>query len=150
MLDHLGLIVADLAVGRGFLLSALGITHWSAVTEDPRLGVAVQFGTAPVGAATVGLIYEIIAPLGEDSPVSNALRGGRNILNHLAYLTPDLACSGDHLRSQGCYPVREPQPALAYSGRLIQFWMSPLRFVIELIEKPGHRHVFPPAGQEPK
>jgi len=137
-LDHLGLIVPDLATGRTFLETALGITQWTPVTNDPTLGVSVQFGATPGHQLT----YELIAPFGESSPISNALRSGKHILNHLAYLTPDLEASGERLRSAGCHPTGIPLPALAYEGRRIQFWMSPLRFVIELIEKPGHRHSF--------
>ncbi len=143
-LDHLGLIVPDLAAGRTFLQQALGITHWTPITDDPTLGVSVQFGATP----GYQLTYELIAPMGEASPIANALRSGKHILNHLAYLTPDLEASGERLRSTGCYPTGDPLPALAYEGRRIQFWMSPLRFVIELIEKPGHRHNF--AGSDSK
>jgi len=137
-LDHVGLIVPDLATGREFLATALGITRWTPVTEDPTLRVSVQFGVAPGQHLT----YELIAPFGEQSPIANALRTGKHILNHLAYLTPNLETSGDHLRASGCYPTGDPLPALAYQGRLVQFWISPLRFVIELIEKPGHLHPF--------
>jgi D-glycero-D-manno-heptose 1,7-bisphosphate phosphatase len=137
-LDHLGLIVADLTTGRTFLEQTLGITLWTPVTHDPGLGVSVQFGTDE----NKSLTYELIAPLGEASPIANALRGNKNILNHLAYLTPDLAASGEHLRANGCHPIADPAPALAYDGNLIQFYVSPLRFILELIEKPNHQHVF--------
>ncbi len=137
-LDHLGLIVPDLVAGRTFLETALGVTRWTPVIDDPTLGVSVQFGATPGQQLT----YEVVAPLGDASPIANALRSGKHILNHLAYLTPDLEASGDRLRIAGCYPTGDPQPALAYQGRRIQFWMSPLRFVIELIEKPGHLHAF--------
>jgi len=137
-LDHIGLIVPDLATGRDFLATALGITRWTPVTDDPTLHVSVQFGAAPGQPLT----YELIAPFGEQSPIANALRSGKHILNHLAYLTPDLETSGNHLRASGCYPTGDPLPALAYHGRLVQFWLSPLRFIIELIEKPGHTHAF--------
>ena len=136
-LDHLGLIVPELEAGRAFL-QALGVSRWTRVIEDPVLRVCVQFGSASGG----GLNYELIAPLGEVSPIANALRTGKHILNHLAYLTNDLQTAADRLREAGCYPAGEPKPAVAYGGSLVQFWMSPLRFVIELIEKPGHRHMF--------
>jgi len=149
-LDHLGLIVPDLAAGRVFLATALNVTRWTPITNDPILGVSVQFGsTAQFGATPHHtLTYELIAPLGDTTPIANALRTGKHILNHLAYLTPDLEASAAHLRAAGCYPAGDPLPALAYEGRRIQFFMSPLRFVIELIEKPGHRHNFtaPAAG----
>jgi len=137
-LDHVGLIVPDLSTGRDFLTTALGITRWTPVTDDPVLHVSVQFGATPGH----DLNYELIAPFGDASPIANALRTGKHILNHLAYLTPDLEASGNHLRASGCISAGDPLPALAYEGRRIQFWMSPLRFIIELIEKPGHRHNF--------
>jgi methylmalonyl-CoA/ethylmalonyl-CoA epimerase len=137
-LDHLGVIAPDLDAARCFLERALSITRWTEVTSDPVLRVAVQFGTAEEG----GLVYELIAPLGEESPISNALRSGKHILNHVAYLSADLTSSGEHLRTEGCWQAGPPLPALAYGGALVQFWISPLRFVIELIEKPGHRHAF--------
>ena len=140
--DHLGLIVPTLAAGRDFLASTLGITHWTALTDDPGLRVSVQFGAAPPGSLqNAGPTYELIAPLGDDSPIANALRQGKHILNHVGYLTPDLDISATHLRDQGCFPAADPHPALAYNCRRVQFWISPLRFVIELIEKPNHRHI---------
>ncbi len=146
--DHIGLIVADLAAGRAFLEAALGIACWTPVTHDPGIRVSVQFGSAQFASAQLGsaagsaVVYELIAPLGEDSPIAGALRQGKSILNHVAYLTPDLAESAARLRALSCFAAGEPQPAVAYHGRLIQFWVSPLRFIIELIEKPGHRHPF--------
>ena len=143
-LDHLGLIVSDLITGRDFLTTTLGITRWTPITDDPILHVSVQFGTDPGGQLT----YELIAPFGDASPIANALRTGKHILNHLAYLTPDLEACGNRLSATGCISTGDPLPALAYQGRRIQFWMSPLRFVIELIEKPGHRHNFAEATPE--
>jgi hypothetical protein len=35
-----------------------------------------------------------------------------------------------------------PKLAVAYEGRNIQFLMSPLNFIVELIEHPEHEHVF--------
>jgi methylmalonyl-CoA/ethylmalonyl-CoA epimerase len=136
--DHLGLVVADLATGRTFLQQTLAISEWTPPTHDDGLKVSVQFGTD----ATRSLVYELIAPLGDDSPVATALRSNKNILNHVAYLTADLSASATQLRAAGCHPTGGPQPAVAYGGHLIQFFVSPLRFLIELIEKPGHQHPF--------
>lgn len=151
--DHIGIIVPGIAPGRAFLEAALGVTCWTPVVNDPPLGVSVQFGSAQ----GTGPVYELIAPLMQSTaastesvggelanPIANALRQGKHILNHVAYLTPDLVHAGLQLREQGCFPAGPPQPALAYGGAAIQFWLSPLRFVIELIEKPGHRHPLSP------
>jgi methylmalonyl-CoA/ethylmalonyl-CoA epimerase len=151
--DHLGLIVSDLASARDFLTQTLGITLWTPITDDPIIHVSVQFGTAPTTPSGVtGPTYELIAPFGDASPVANALRQGKHILNHVAYLTPDLDLSAAALRDQGCFAAGPAMPAVAYAGNRVQFFLSPLRFIIELIEKPNHRHIFAapkPAEPEP-
>ena len=135
--DHLGLIVSDLAAGRAFLEGSLGISHWSDVVDDDGLGVSVQFGAAPAGA---GPVYELVAPRGQSSPIAGQLGRGKGVLNHLAYRTADLEASAAHLRETGCFATSEPQAAVAYGGALVQFWVSPLRFLIELIAKADHSH----------
>ena len=141
--DHLGLIVPDLGAGRVFLETALGIVRWTEAIDDPGLGVAVQFGSAADGA---GPVYELVAPLGEGSPIAGQLGRGKGVLNHLAYRTEDLLASAAHLRATGCFATAEPRPACAYGGALVQFWVSPLRFLIELIAKPEHDHAFLDVG----
>jgi methylmalonyl-CoA/ethylmalonyl-CoA epimerase len=138
--DHIGLVVAEIAVGRAFLAGSLGVDRWTEVVEDAVLGVSVQFGAGPDGPC-----YELVAPFGENSPVAGALRGSKNILNHVAYRTADLEASGARLRAQGCQATGCPKPALAYGGRKVQFWVSPLRFIIELVEAPEHEHRFTPS-----
>lgn len=135
--DHLGVIVEELEQGREFLRVALGISCWSAAVEDVGLGVHVQFGSSPGGA---GPVYELVAPRGVGSPIAGQLGRGKGVLNHVAYRTVDFTASAVHLRATGCFPTSEPQPAVAYGGALVQFWVSPLRFLIELIGKAEHTH----------
>jgi methylmalonyl-CoA/ethylmalonyl-CoA epimerase len=135
--DHIGLVVEDLAQGRAFLETTLHITDWTPITHDEVLGVSVQFGRSQNTP-----IIELISPLGPASPVSAALRGSKNILNHLAYRVENLAEAAQKLRESGCLAAGNPKPALAYCGASVQFWVSPLRFLIELIEAPDHVHPF--------
>jgi methylmalonyl-CoA/ethylmalonyl-CoA epimerase len=137
--DHIGLVVADIETGRQFLATGLLIDRWTEIVADVELGVSVQFGVG-----TDGPCYELVAPLGANSPVAGALRGAKHILNHVAYLTDDIEAEGARLREQGCQPTGAAKPALAYGGRRVQFWVSPLRFIIELVEAPGHEHRFEP------
>jgi hypothetical protein len=37
-----------------------------------------------------------------------------------------------------------PNLQFDHFGVSVQFWLSPLRFLLELVEKPHHRHVFSP------
>jgi methylmalonyl-CoA/ethylmalonyl-CoA epimerase len=136
--DHLGLVTNDLSAARAHLSSTLGIEAWSQVFDDPGIGVSVQFGMGSNGSP----VFELITPLGEASPVAMALKQGRNILNHIAYVVSDLDAAAGHLRAEGCFPTGDPMPAVAYGGRRVQFFLSPLRFMMELIEAPSHRHRF--------
>lgn len=135
--DHIGLVVSSLSLGRQTLSLLLGIQAWTDEFVDPVLGVSVQFGRD-----SSNLCYELIAPLGDASSVSNALGTGRNILNHVAYLVPDLPVAAAQLRNTGAMPTGDPLPAVAYGGSLVQFFVTPLRFIIEIIETSDHEHKY--------
>ena len=72
--DHLGIVVADIAEGRDILNAMFDIQRWTEVYEDPGIGVYVQFGIGSDGPC-----YELIAPFGEGSPISVALKTGKGI-----------------------------------------------------------------------
>jgi len=135
--DHLGIVVPSLDKGRAHLSAALQVAEWSREFADPLNGVFVQFGRDPLA-----MCYELVAPLGSDSPVALALRKGQDILNHVAYRVEVLEPQVDRLRALHFYPLGTPRPAVAYEGRNIQFLMSPLNFIVELIEHFEHGHSF--------
>jgi methylmalonyl-CoA/ethylmalonyl-CoA epimerase len=87
-----------------------------------------------------------VAPRNETSPVTRVLQKRTAILNHVAYLVTSLDAEEARLRRHGCMPIGTAQPAIAYGGRRIQFLMSPLDFILELIEAPDHRHAYGPAA----
>jgi len=135
--DHLGLVTKSLAKGRRGIGESLGVAGWTAEIEDPVNGVRLQFGRD-----RAGVVYELLEPLDEKSPVYPALTSGRAILNHVAYLVPDLAGAADVLCSGGAVPVSEPKPAIAYGGARIQFFVTSVRMIVELVEAPRHQHLF--------
>jgi methylmalonyl-CoA/ethylmalonyl-CoA epimerase len=135
--DHIGIVVRTLAAGRAHLGRLLPIAAWTAEFADPVNRVCVQFGRD-----RSGICYEAVAPLGDSSPALGALKPGGQVLNHLAYRVPELAEAARHLREGGCFPVGPANPAVAYRGCLIQFFVTPLRFLIEVIEAPQHQHGF--------
>lgn len=135
--DHLGLVVKRLAKGRERMAALLCIDDWTAPIEDAVNGVRLQFGRDPAG-----VVYELLEPLGEYSPVYEALRSGKAILNHVAYRVPDLAAGAARLAAAGAARVSDPKPAIAYGGASIQFFVTPLRFIVELVEAPDHEHGF--------
>lgn len=137
LFDHIGVIVADIEAGREFLTKAFQIDEWTEVFTDPGIRVYVQFGRAANGPC-----YELIAPLNETSPVSGALRGSKNILAHTAYLVEDIEQAAANLRELGSVPAGAAQPAVAYGDNKVQFFITPLRFMVELIEAPKHEHAY--------
>jgi methylmalonyl-CoA/ethylmalonyl-CoA epimerase len=133
--DHIGVIASSLEAGRAALNAVLQIPSWTEEFADPVNEVYVQFG-----ADSSGTCYELIVPFGESSPVTKALSSGKNILSHVAYLVSDLAKERDRLRAAGAVATSDPKPAVAYGGNQIQFFVTPMRIMIELIEAPAHRH----------
>jgi methylmalonyl-CoA/ethylmalonyl-CoA epimerase len=141
--DHIGVVVRTLAEGRTHLSTLLPIREWTVEFVDPVNGVSVQFGRD-----RSGICYEAVAPLGDESPLTLALRTGARILNHVAYRVANLTEAGTHLRENGCVPAGPPKPAIAYRGCSIQFFVTPLRFIIELVEAPDHEHLFTEANKQ--
>ena len=135
--DNIGVAAPSLEEGRAALTAVIEIPRWTEEFTDPVNSVCIQFG-----ADASGICYELIAPLGDDSPIAKALNTGRNILNHVAYLVPDLAQARERLRAAGAVATSEPHPAIAYKGGRIQFFVTPMRFIIELIEAPTHEHLY--------
>jgi methylmalonyl-CoA/ethylmalonyl-CoA epimerase len=127
--DHIGVFVRDLADGRRHLAAMLPIAGWTAPVDDPVINVRIQFGTD-----RSGLRYELVAPLGPGGPVDRALATGSNLLNHVAYRVADLDAEIRRLRRLACIPTGAPQPARAFAGRRVVFLLTPLRFVLELVE----------------
>lgn len=127
--DHIGIFVSDIETGRRQLHALLPIERWTEVIDDPGMNIRVQFGID--GSA---VRYELVAPLAEPNPVSGVLATGKNILNHVAYRCGDLESAMDQLRRQGAVPLGRPQAALAFGGNRVTFYLTPLRFIIELVE----------------
>jgi methylmalonyl-CoA/ethylmalonyl-CoA epimerase len=135
--DHIGVVVKSLAIGRVSLNSAIGMNEWTREFRDEINGVEIQFGRDPAG-----IVHELLVPLDEKSPVYAALSGKRNILNHIAYIVPELSMANDQMRQNGCLPLGPEKAAIAYGNKNIQFFLTPINTIIELIEAPNHNHRF--------
>ena len=127
--DHIGIFVKNLNQGRLKLQELLPIVSVSEVFNDSLLKVSVQFLND-----SSGICYEIVAPNGEGNPVDSVLIEKRNILNHVAYKVKNFEESIERLRQAQCIPLGKPQPAIAYGGARVVFFLTPLRMIVELIE----------------
>jgi len=139
LFDHIGIVVPDLERGIRKLAAILGEVSWTRRFDDSRLGVSVQFARD-----RAGITYELIAPLTANSPVARTVKSGADLLNQLAYRTNSLEAAVDRLRSQGSLPITLPTPAMAFGGAHVQFLMTPLGFLLELIEVDRCVHDFLP------
>jgi methylmalonyl-CoA/ethylmalonyl-CoA epimerase len=131
---HIGVVCGTLAEGRSGLEALFGPVGWTQPFRDDIQQVIVQFGTD-----SSGIRYEIIVPMIHSSPVGMSLCQGKNIFNHVAYLVPSLDEHAARLRQAGCLPVNSPEPAVAFKGARIQFFFSPLKCLVELIEDPSRQ-----------
>jgi methylmalonyl-CoA/ethylmalonyl-CoA epimerase len=134
--DHVGIVVADIEAGGVILTGVLGPLSWTQRFDDARLGVAVRFARD-----RSGMVYELIAPFGDTSPIARTLKSRANLLNHMAYRTSSLDSGLKQARAMGALPVGAAAPALAFGGATVQFLMLPLGFLIELIEVDRIVHV---------
>lgn len=135
--DHVGLVVPELNLGKSQIKKILPIMHWTKTFDDPGLGVSVQFGRDKSG-----FVFELIAPLGEKSPVANILKKRDGTLNQLAYRVDNLESAASHFRQSRAIPISRPQSAVAFNGAKVQFFMTDFNVVIELIENAAFTHDF--------
>lgn len=126
---HVGVLVQELDQGRKVLESISPSLLWSEVIEDPTIGVKVQFGLE-----NSGLRYELVAPFGVESPITNYLEKNGNMFHHIAYQVANFNMKCCELRKLGWVPLGEPKPAVAFSGKRVAFFLSPTRLIFELIE----------------
>lgn len=127
--DHLGIICAKLEQGKAHLDALHQDLEWSKEFHDETQKVYVCFAKSKDG-----LVYELVSPAANDSPISKTLANKSNILNHIAYRVPNLDKAASKLRELRYMPLGPAAEAIAFSGARIQFFLTDLRYVIELIE----------------
>ena len=126
---HIGIFCNTINEGKKNILNLLKPKKISKITYDKNLGVKVLFITDKDN-----IIYEIVAPYGKKNPVSKILKQKKNILNHIAYKVKNFDNVILKLRSKGFAPLGRAQPALAFKNMRVCFFLTPLHFIIEVIE----------------
>ena len=127
--DHIGIFVKNLQFGDKHLKNIFPIVHKSQIYKDRLLKVTIQFCYD-----NCGVCYELVAPFGDGSPVDKVLEKNENILNHIAYTSEKFDYTVDQLRKVGCLPLGSANPAVAFKGKRVMFFLTPLRLIIEIIE----------------
>ena len=127
--NHIGIFSKNIKVGKKILCSYLNIKKIFKIFYDKNLGVKVIFITD-----TSNITYEIVAPYGKKNPVKKLLDQNKNILNHVAYKVKNFDNQIKILRQKGFAPLNTPKKAKAFRNKKICFFLTPLSFIIEIIE----------------
>jgi methylmalonyl-CoA/ethylmalonyl-CoA epimerase len=128
-LHHIGYLVQDLAPSAADFVARFDYLVESVVIDDARQTAKVQF------LRQVGAMHwlELVSPTGPHSKLYNALQHGEG-LHHLCYEVSNLEQAAKQLREQKMLPLGKPQPAEAFSGRSIAWFMDRGGLLIELLE----------------
>lgn len=126
---HLGLLVYDLEQGILSLDTLIPEMFWGKIIEDIGIGVRVLFGEDGGG-----MKYELVAPIDNRSPILNFLETKESMLHHIAYTVDDFDIKYSELRSLKFMPLGQVMPAVAFDGKRVAFFLTPIRTIIEIIE----------------
>jgi len=128
---HVGVAVPSLGPTTELLSDLFGYRVVSGPFEDPLQKVRVSFlAKSDRDVAEI----ELIAPLGEDSPIQSMLAKSGGGAYHLCFETSELDGALDHARKNGCIVVSSPVPAVAFQGRRIAWIYARSRQLFELVE----------------
>jgi methylmalonyl-CoA/ethylmalonyl-CoA epimerase len=126
-LNHIAIAVPDLAWAAALYRDVLGAAV-SAAVPLPAHGVTTVFVTLPNAK------IELIAPLGENSPIASFLaRNPAGGMHHLCYEVGDIRAARDHLKAAGARILGDGEPKIGAHGKPVLF-LHPKDFAGTLIE----------------
>ena len=128
---HVGVAVPSLGPTTELLSTLFGYKVASGPFDDPIQRVTVNF-LHKSGEDVADI--ELVAPLGEDSPIRSMLAKDGGGAYHLCFQTSDLEGALSHARKCGCIIVNAPAPAVAFQGRRIAWIYTRSRQLFELVE----------------
>lgn len=128
---HVGVAVPSIDPATEMLGALFGYQVVSGPFDDPIQKVTVNFlATSKSDVAEI----ELIAPLGDDSPVRSMLNKSGGGAYHLCFETRDIDAALAHAKEYGCVILSQPVPAVAFQGRRIAWLYTPSRQLFELVE----------------
>jgi len=130
-LHHVGIVTSDIKSGIQHHKALFNFHPITEIVKDPIQKVAVVLLSGPEAESVP---IELIAPLTDDSPVSNILKE-RTRLYHLCFLVEDIKEALKNARKYGSIIISRPAPAKLYDGKRIAFIYTPDKYVVELLEK---------------
>ena len=126
-LNHVAIAVPDLARAAAMYRDMLG-AEVSAAVPQPEHGVTTVFITLP------NTKIELIAPLGDNSPIAKFLeRNPDGGMHHVCYEVPDIRAARDALRAAGARILGDGEPKIGAHGKPVLF-LHPKDFAGTLVE----------------
>jgi methylmalonyl-CoA/ethylmalonyl-CoA epimerase len=126
-LNHVAIAVLDLAAAAAIYRGPLG-ADVSDPVPLPEHGVTTVFVTLPNAKV------ELIAPLGEKSPIARFFEknpdGG---IHHICFEVDDILAARDRLKSEGARVLGDGEPKIGAHGKLVLF-LHPKDFFGTLVE----------------
>lgn len=129
-LHHVGIAVPDMQAAIDEYAELFQYKLADGPYNDPLQNVSVAF----LEHEADGTVLEMVAPLGEKSPIDRILKRGGGTY-HLCYEVPDIQAAIDKLLEQGCFHASGPTPAVAFKMRPIAWLMTGTGLLIELLEQ---------------
>jgi methylmalonyl-CoA/ethylmalonyl-CoA epimerase len=126
-LNHVAVATSDLGKAIAIYRDVLG-AKVSAPVAQPAHGVTTVFVELP------GSKIELLAPLGDNSPIANFLsRNPGGGVHHLCFEVDDIIAARDRLLAQGARLAGAAEPKTGAHGKPVLF-LHPKDFVGTLIE----------------
>jgi methylmalonyl-CoA/ethylmalonyl-CoA epimerase len=126
-LNHVAIVVPDLAWAAALYRDVLG-AEVSAPVDLLAHGVTTVFVTL------ANTKIELLAPLGENSPIASFLaRNPSGGMHHLCYEVADIIAARDKLRQSGARLLGDGEPTIGAHGKPVLF-LHPKDFAGTLIE----------------
>jgi methylmalonyl-CoA/ethylmalonyl-CoA epimerase len=126
-LNHVAIAVSDLGAASRRYRELLGV-EVSAPVAQPEHGVTTVFITLP------NTKIELIAPLGDASPIANFLaRQPDGGIHHVCYEVDDIGAARDRLQAKGARVLGDGKPTIGAHGKPVLF-LHPKDFCGTLIE----------------
>lgn len=126
-LNHVAIAVPDLGKAAAMYRDMLGGAV-SATVPQPEHGVTTVFVSLP------NTKIELIAPLGDNSPIAKFLeRNPDGGMHHVCYEVPDIRAARDALKAAGARILGDGEPKIGAHGKPVLF-LHPKDFAGTLVE----------------
>ncbi len=126
-LNHVAIVVPDLAAASALYRNALGATVSDPV-DVPAHGVTTVFVLLP------NTKIELLHPLGENSPIAGFLaKNPSGGMHHVCYEVSDIRAARDHLLAEGARVLGDSEPKIGAHGLPVLF-LHPKDFCGTLVE----------------